>query len=306
MPAVQRAREAARRAECANHLRQIGLALHLYESNTGFFPPGSGFPFAIGNTLRGRHFSPLVPLLPFLDYQQLFSSVNFDVETTNPINGPAENRTAYSPPIELFLCPSDPWHAGGFAGKTNYRFCYSMGNDAPPYEGGPRPFNGSFPPGVYVKARDITDGLTHTVGVSEKVKGDGVETVFTPFGDVWFLGRPAIRPSLDQLITLCQGIPSLSPAHFSFSGGSWFHGDPLWTWYNHGLTPNHPTADCSTAGRWEEGGYQLLTARSMHSGGVNVMLMDGSARFVSEAIDLRTWRALATRVGGETVSTDEF
>jgi hypothetical protein len=119
--------------------------------------------------------------------------------------------------------------------------------------------------------------------------------------DVWYLGLPGIRPTADELATLCNAVLWPLPPHFSFGGGSWFHGYYQWTWYNHCLTPNHATPDCTTATSVDSAGYALYTARSMHPAGVNVLLMDGSLRFVGESIHAQTWKSLATRAGGEAV-----
>jgi prepilin-type N-terminal cleavage/methylation domain-containing protein len=297
LPAVHRVREAARRKQCANNLHQLGIALHSYESNHGSFPAGFGGALFIGSRVAlPRRFSPLVYLLPYIEEHSLYASVNFQIETSDPRFDPPMNSTASFRSIGLFLCPSDPWPAGGKTGKNNYRFCHGSTNGSPPY-------NGAFPPTDWLRSSDFPDGLSFTAGASEKLKGDGLDSTFTAFGDVWFLGLPGIQPSPSQQATLCHSLPSPLPPHFSLGGGSWFHGNFPWTWYNHCLTPNHPTADCTTADQIDRGGRGVYTARSMHAGGVNLLLMDGAVRFVGESIDGNAWSSLATRGGGEAVAS---
>ncbi len=174
LPAVQVSREAARRAQCANNLKQIGLALHSYEGANRSFPLNwrnprvdlsLGHPFYIG----GRPYSALTRLLPYLDQQPLFASINFEVQTF-PNNDVSQfpfpqNLTAYGTNVAGYLCPSD-----GADGPTshgcNYRGNYGVGpsvsTNQETYDSG----NGFYSfPGV-LGTQSFPDGLSHTVAYS--------------------------------------------------------------------------------------------------------------------------------------------
>ena len=303
LPAVQRSREASRRASCQSNLKQIGIALHAYEASFHVFPAGSGGYVQyepIGGD--GRYFSPFVYLLPGLEQRSLYNSINFQVKAYDPSTGwdGPENRTAFNRNVELFLCPSDAWPSGGEGGRMNYRV--NLGT-------GPMPFgptnNGAFPTLTWTTSASFADGLSMTAAISERVKGDGNPERYTPSADVWLTEPQGSFPSLDELRILCPAPSAANPPHQSNVGASWFHAGFYWTWYNHGLTPNHSTPDCTT-GNWLISIPGLFSARSLHPGGVNLMMMDGSVRFVHDSIDLEIWQALATRNGGEHVERSGF
>ena len=255
-----------------------------------------------GGGADARFFSPLVYLLPYLDQQPLYDSVNFLVRALDPDpmwDGP-ENRTAYSHPLGVFLCPSDPWPSGGPGGRNNYRVNLGTG----PHPRSPTN-NGAFPPTMWTTPASFPDGLSFTAGVSERIKGDGDAQKYTPAPDVWYAQPLGSDPTLEQLRILCAAPTVANPTHYSNAGSSWFHAGFFWTWYNHGLTPNHSTPDCTTA-NWAGALPGLFSARSSHTGGVNLMMMDGSVRFVHDSIDLTTWQALATRDGSEQVDSHSF
>jgi prepilin-type N-terminal cleavage/methylation domain-containing protein len=187
LPAVQSSREAARRAQCANNLKQIGVALHNYQSSYGTFPynlglprvdPVRGRPFYIGE----RRYSALTRLLPYLEQQPLFASINFSVETypqdeLSDFPFP-QNLTAYETRLAAFLCPTDaapgptPY---GCSYRGNHGLGPHYGTTTESYDSG----NGfySFPGalGPY----SFPDGLSHTVAYSERLRGSGEEGAFS-------------------------------------------------------------------------------------------------------------------------------
>jgi type II secretory pathway pseudopilin PulG len=303
MPAVQRAREASRRATCKNNLRQIGLALHNYESNFQVYPAATaGYLLMQPTGADARDFSPFVYLLPYLDEQALYSTVNFDVTAFDPEpgwDGP-ENVTALSRRVSLFLCPTDPWPSVQGAGTTNYRVNVGTGPRAFPPDD-----NGAFDVATWHTVAEFRDGLASTAAVSERVKGDGEGTRYSPAPDIWQSGPIGATPSLEQLRVLCAAPSGPIPKHYSNAGASWFHGGSLWTWYNHGLTPNHHIPDCTTAATVSVM-PGLVTARSMHPGSVGVLMMDGSVRNAQDTISLEVWQALATRSGAEAYDSASF
>jgi prepilin-type N-terminal cleavage/methylation domain-containing protein len=298
LPAAQRAREGARRLQCQNHLRQIGIALQAYQSTYGMYPAGS----SVGLTLPSgfalpRNYSPLVHLLPYLEEKGGYNAVNFAMQAFfpgAPAPDPPANTTVFNMRIELFLCPSDPWPSAGPGGRNNFRFNHGSSP-------GTLPYNGAFPPGRWLRPSDVSDGLSLTAAVSERMKGDGNAQTFTIDGDTWILPLNNVNANADQFSILCGAFPASVPPHFSHGGASWFHSGFLHTLYNHCRTPNDRIADCTSGVSAAVDG--LCTARSMHSGGVNVMMMDGTVHFVGDSVDLSIWRALGTRAGAEQVDS---
>jgi hypothetical protein len=293
LPAVQQAREAARRVQCQNHLRQIGLALHAYQSTHDVYPAGSAGAL-LSSSVQPHNYSPLVYLLPYLDKQAIYAAVNFAMKADGPATDPPDNTTVISQRIRLFLCPSDPWPSSGPGGRNNYRF--NHGSD--PVQS---PNNGAFLAWHWTRPSEFLDGLSTTVGVSERMKGDGNPLVFRIDGDTWKVPLAKFIADADQYSIICGAIPATTPPHFSDGGASWFHGAFHHTWYNHCRTPNDQIADC-TSGQ-TEATSGLCTARSAHPGGVNLMTMDGAVHFVGDSVHLPIWRALATRAGGEQIDS---
>ena len=167
LPAVQAAREAARRTQCRNNLRQIGLALHNYESTHSVFPPGTlGFP---------KVFSAFAHMLPYVEQENLQNLVNFK-DNPLPFGLPAPdgatNDAAAKSKIPFFLCPSDrDAVSGNTYGAINYAACVGSGEVD---EGNPAVGDGVIYAQSKTKFRDITDGTINTVAFSESILGNGV------------------------------------------------------------------------------------------------------------------------------------
>jgi len=304
LPAVQSAREAARRNQCANNLRQIGLALHHYEAANKSFPlnwgdlrvdPVRGHPWYIG----GRPYSALTRLLPYLEQPSLYAAINFSVETYPSEAGgsfASQNLTAYETTVAVYLCPSDaPTAPHG----CNYRGNYGVG---------PEPFtnretfdsgNGFYSfPGV-LGPHSFPDGLSHTVAYGERVRGTGGGDRIVPardFGDILVMFG-CVSGDADTALA-CSRLASAKgfPANRS-AGFSWFYGDFGCAAYNHAQEPNGRIPDAIKL----DGGAGVVTARSLHPGGVNSLMGDGSVRFVDESIGRKVWRSLGTRNGDELV-----
>ena len=305
LPAVQYARESSRRATCAANVSELGRALHNYQSAFGGFPPA--MPHTPENpTIGNAWYAPHAQLLPYVEQNASFGSVNLAVPVM-----PAISR--YAPPVSVdgsvgeargavppvFKCPSDRAD-GGAAPATNYRVC--MGVKPQGWTHGPFVILRSRPPG------DFLDGLSSTMGMSEKLLGAAMPAKFSYRRDFWYTGASALQwaPSADEMVQLC-GAGGASPSGFySFAGYSWFYAGYEFTWYNHVATPNSATPDCAVdAGQPPDGVRHspvaggLFQATSNHSGGVNCLMMDGACRFVSNEVDVSVWRAFATVAGGE-------
>jgi prepilin-type N-terminal cleavage/methylation domain-containing protein/prepilin-type processing-associated H-X9-DG protein len=286
LPAVQKVREAAARIKCTNNLKQLGLAMHNYEGVYRAFPPGRNqYPKVVSAPAR---------LLAFVEQDNLQKLVNYDGTLADP-----QNVAASKTRVGLFVCPSDPQNGQvpGLADfGTNYVACNGTGAtfDAAGNITGYLKIpdgNGVFAQ-VPVRIADILDGTSNTAAFSESVLGNGQVPTSLP-------------PANPKLVVLeVAGGNDTTPADcdagngtWSASrGGQWINGHFGNTLYNHYYPPN-------PAGKWDCGNAShnkaLSTARSYHPGGVNVLFADGSVRFVRDGVELATWRALATRAGGE-------
>lgn len=305
--AVQSSRAAARRIECVNHLKQIGIALQSYESTNQRFPTTAGCRHEPNNGACANMISPLVCLLPQLDLPNLYNSTNFTPDPTFP-QGLQDNLTVMRTTVSIFLCPADPSNSPEGYGRNNYRF--NMG---------PGPWSACFPttiPGCdcgpftidqYHSTADFPDGLSTTVGVSERIRGNWTKGVWFP-GNYLALHKFYQKITISSAVSMCESA-TLNEKIETRSGESWFITGFHFTEYNHCATPNSKIYDCSEFSTTENIHWRTLhvgvfTARSYHSGGVDAMMMDGSVRFIGDGIHLSVWRALSTRNGGEVIDGD--
>ncbi|MGC1272391.1 MAG: DUF1559 domain-containing protein [Planctomycetaceae bacterium] len=289
LPAVQQAREAARRTQCKNNLKQLGLAMHNYHDTMGSLPFGEGKDPGVAG---GRRHSGFVGMLPYIEqtplYQQISGSfTNAGGTTWAPFTASPwdQNYTPFTAKIPAFLCPSDAdTTAGGAIGKTNYMF--SRGDSTWDHNNwagsGGRGLRGMFTGNHIVrKFGDITDGLSNTIAMSERVKAKGNGSRVLDGGTVANLGSGFrnSNPALCQATVGPNNTYTQPVGHWS--GTRWPDGAPAFTGHTTVLGPNK--ASCTQGGRdWEDGLYEPT---SNHTGGVHALMGDGSVRFISESIN---------------------
>ena len=273
LPAVQQAREAARRTECKNNLKQMGLALHNYHDVFNTFPSGwigvaNGVPSA-HDGVNGAGWGAMI--LPYLEQSPLFSRFNPNVGIEDPLNDPFRLQT-----LTVFRCPSDPQperfaieeeaspgtvicelpianYVGSF-GTVELDGCENPPGTAPVLSSGQCVGDGTFYHNSRVNLRDVTDGTSNTFMVGERLTNEALGWYST------WVGRVAEGEEAFQRVL-----------------GSFDH------------TPNHQSA-------------HFDDFSSQHEGGAQFVLADGHVRFVSENINEQVYKAVGTIRGGEVVS----
>ena len=315
LPAVQQAREAARRSSCKNNLKQLGLALHNYHDTHSCFPIGTTYwagPQSVRDISSSGRISWMVQILPYVEQSALYDATNFH---THPAN--SGNAAVYGVEIANFRCPSDPGSRAN-TGENAYAptsYVASVGGTGTEIRGGggdesefPDPswntgnnnsywrgvaknngmHRGIFASNSRTRMRDITDGTTNTVMLSECL-----------------VGTPAYQ-HVPTPTTNCHTatVGESSYTQHNRRGFSWFFGNHATWFFSTYHTPNFNRAaphagiyDCN----WYDAGGPY-PARSKHQGGVQVTLADGSTRFISENIHLQTWRNLGDRNDGQVLS----
>src|SRR5579883_1177763 len=277
LPAVQFAREAARRGKCLSNFRQIGIALNSYHEIHNMFTPDH---LRTGRHWSANEYSQLMFLLPYLEQQSLYASINMSFAN---IEEPRyhlyrENHTARNTRLEAFLCPSD-----GEAEHTNsYRFNRGRRVFLPG-----RTIDGPFSMGVLPSQATVTDGLASTAFVSECVAGNFIAGSPDPVRNIKIPQPPPFVIGPDEpFISYCVSAP---PSSWDYTSGRyWFFSNLSNSHYNHNGPPNDPRPSCgvSDVGKIVEG---LMPPRSFHGGCVGVLFGDGHVTSVSDSIDRRVW-----------------
>jgi prepilin-type N-terminal cleavage/methylation domain-containing protein/prepilin-type processing-associated H-X9-DG protein len=308
LPAVQKVREAAARAQCKNNLHQIGVALHSYHVDHGYFPPGvvstlsnPSWQLGAGNCNafppeQGPGWSFFAFILPHLEQDNLYRSIRFDLPISDPANAAARRTT-----VPGYLCPSDPGtgpvkvttcgnppvpaNTPAFmtdAARCSYVGCLGGGDANNPdplcgcYEW--QPFNGVFHRNSRVKATDIKDGTSMTIGVGER-SGDFVEGTWV-----------GVVPNEQMVYNQTNPPPQFNPA-LNQPCQNWR--PPITAVLVHGrqYVPNDPVGSPASF-------------HGSHGSGCHFLMMDGSVRYIDGSVNLTTFRALCTRANGEVISGD--
>lgn len=289
LPAVQAARSSARRVQCVNNLKQFGLALHHYSSNSGCFPAGSN-PFG---------YSFHTALLPWLEQTALYNLINF--QNFAPVEQ-YMNTTAMQANKAFLRCPADSVSnqvgVFDFPGPHYVNYVGSLGDESKSLGESNGIFD--FKP---VPMASVVDGTSQTIAMSEFLVGqrDQVErlrTIFLP--NDFQNGKPA---NLDEFCDRCRNLRDVVPMPGMYKGAFWLTGSRDNTLYNHVLPPNQPSCRNVSGSPFTAGS---ITATSLHSGGVNTLFADGHVQFVKESINVKVWRAIGTRNGGEVISMVDY
>jgi prepilin-type N-terminal cleavage/methylation domain-containing protein/prepilin-type processing-associated H-X9-DG protein len=319
LPAVQSAREAARRAQCTNNLKQVGLALLNYETTHGTFPigvmlyqtadGGAECRADVGNAQHRNGHSLFAALLPFLEQVPIYNAINYQfhaggIAQHGVVPGLVQS-TAYLTRVATFICPSEatamrpytvpsessnPYQWTSYAASAGtydiarwYRGCAS-----PPYQITP---DGIFGYDLVCRVAQVRDGLSTTmlVGETSRFKHDP-----DPLEQTWTraLRFTSTVPGTTRLNGFALTIPKLN--------ANLLIPDP----------PSQSSATVATGGLWDNNPIYLKAGqwgfRSQHPGGANFLFGDGSVKFVKESINPFTYRALSTKGGGETIGSDQF
>jgi prepilin-type N-terminal cleavage/methylation domain-containing protein/prepilin-type processing-associated H-X9-DG protein len=309
LPAIQAAREAARRSQCKNNLRQLGLAVHNYESSKKRLPPSVAIDLeAIDPSKNNVAWGVHGHLLPYLEEQALAAVIDINKGWDDPVN-----KAIHELKIGVFSCPSDekapevrdPGSGKPFLYPTTYGF--NLGTwfvyDPATKRGG----DGVFYPNSFLRLAQIEDGTSKTLLASE-VKAWTYYTRNSP---------PSSTEIPDTIAKASANVAAASSDYKNTGHTEWPDGRVHHSGFTATMPPNTIVPYDGPDGRvdadfnsWQEGKggiatltptYATITSRSYHPGGVQVAMVDGSGQTVSNDVDMLVWRAMATRAGGETL-----
>lgn len=318
LPAVQAAREAARRMSCTNNMRQLGLAMVNYETAIGGFPPSMCAKGVGSNVTWINGWSALARILPYSEQGALFNAANFTLWKENP-----ENSTTISQSVAMLICPSEVQpqvspHDYGMAGVTSYGVnqgdWFVWGGFAGPQNRNAFGMNRSR------RTAEFTDGLSQTLLMADvKTYQAASNCRFTPLPSVNnpnnipgpYTSPFVVAPEYDNGGCMTEN-------QFEFHT-EWSDGNVHAAGFTTAWPPNkaiigrpgslYPGMDLDLNGLNEELGgptFAAINSRSYHPGGVDVLLGDGSARFIKSTVDGMIWRAMGTVGGGEVLSSDAY
>jgi prepilin-type N-terminal cleavage/methylation domain-containing protein/prepilin-type processing-associated H-X9-DG protein len=329
LPAVQSAREAARRSQCSNNLKQLGVSLHNYHTATNSFPIGGSKNNRVYQTAESYDpwtaWSAHGQLLPYMEQQPLYAAINFNFSPEQDGGSSnAANRTVVLTIVGTFLCPSDP-----YAGKQNtnsYHGCIGTSVGIGGFTGDT---SGVFAVWYSNGINNITDGTSQTIAFSEALVGDGRgnnrggQNPASVYRGNGVMGTGANEINLydanqnptqvtDALKSCAGKFTATGGAIVDYRGWRWAGGTFGFTLFNTIQTPNggsqykfnYCRVGCSAGCNMDNG--VSAPASSAHSGGCNILFSDGSVRFIKDSVNQATWWALGTKSNNEVVSSDAY
>jgi prepilin-type N-terminal cleavage/methylation domain-containing protein/prepilin-type processing-associated H-X9-DG protein len=289
LPAVQSAREAARRASCSNNLGQMIRAAHEFEASFRGFPGASDA--IVHPDRRMSYASPHCRLLPYLEQAALADSLNFSGSFVFFDDLRGVNSTAVRCSVAVFLCPSDWSGPEPPFGANNYRANLGLGGarlvglrTVVTDDDGAFPFRRRVTP-----LAAMTRGLSNTLAFSEKLIGTGVGpySARRDWIDFALLGKW----STDEQVAGCSALHDVTEARFD-GGRTWALAGAIYTGFFANLPPNSSTPDC---GGRVSNGFGVFAVRSNHPGGVNAAMADGAVKWFSSTTAIQVWRTLGRR-----------
>ncbi len=334
LPAVQAAREAARRMQCSNNLKQMGLALHNYASAYKRFPArkaGTGWR-SNGNNNTANHYrlSGWIPLLPFAEQTNMFNAIQAGTDTVAP-GGPVGWNSGWivwraAPPY--MRCPSDP---GPRQAEREISYAMCVGDSIHRARDDGDQIRGLFGSRVWRSFGSVSDGTSNTIAYSEllcsrPLSTGGRDGATTTLNGVRFnmayvknIGGLRASPAVCRQQTQGQFFRE-GLTFYGRRGRSWTDGQPAYVGFHTVLGPNGP--QCAEGGNWGDQQHMMLPPASNHTGGVNAAMCDGSVQFFSQNIDTGNtalgvagrlqgpspygvWGALGTMAGGEVASVPQ-
>jgi prepilin-type N-terminal cleavage/methylation domain-containing protein len=329
LPAVQQAREAARRTQCKNNLKQLGIALHNYHEIHNTFPfMRGGTGGTTGTDGNMDNLSGIVLLLPMMEQGPLYKDIQSGNDRDGvpamsfPRGGPSPGFSDFDPwraAIPGLVCPSD-LQIQSTTGTNNYRFCvgdYSLENQtakAALAEDGRR-IRGLF--GMYTNfgISDCIDGTSMTIAMGERCRGFGSSLIDNDeaiSGIAVLTGMTGDLANITTDADMCRSVtdptrrqffsPTTTRVTGANPGSNWADGRPYYAGFSTVLPPNSPA--CTTADTDDSWG--IWTPSSRHTAAAQFVLADGSVQVISGDVDVTVFRALGTKAGREVIDTDEF
>lgn len=294
LPAVQAAREAARRMQCTNHLKQLGLAFHNYHNSNNKLPFGSAW--GVANQNAGTWF---VMLMPFMEQHTNYDMLNLDAKLNDP-----SNEAVVTSVIADVICPSDPMASNPILDNRRQDGSGGLSGNGNP----PRALGLWYPASMGPTAPDYCTFSDDTTPSSKNIPCQGCG-----------LGTAGISSCLGYTGQACRGMVCRSTTSVAFKEATdglsktFLAGETLpghCTW-NCAFCPNFPVAGThiplnhmeSDNGVWEKW-WRTSGFKSLHPGGANMLMCDGSVHFVEESIDYMLWNELGSPAGGEVVSVE--
>ena len=308
LPAVQKVRDAAARIRCANNMKQLGLAMHNYMDANNGLPPNGNYVYNGATITTTNAWSAMSRILPYIEQENLFRNIDFNLPYSVQVGVSSKRVGTYICPAEVNDKPigTDPTY-----GNKHWVICYAV-NEGTWAVLTQKSYmmqvgDGAFAPNRSFRATDFGDGMSNTIAVAE-VKATTVR-VSGASNTATYSNAPPPNSPAEVSAGFGFGTAAFDPSKNTHV--EWVDGKIHETGFTTAFPPNTVISysgydvDFVSATESNLGDcYAAVTSRSYHSGGVNVVLMDGSVRFVRSSVSVTTWRALGTRNSGEVIGND--